>query len=165
MGSKNYATDANTVVKFFLANSFSGLTQKQIHKLLFFAYLEYLKENNKDANALNNLLFENKFQAWIHGPVHTAVYPLYADFGGGLIDNKQRCEIKNKVLCKFLFSILEKYKNEKGEILSGDALEYHSHHNSAWIKARGSKQSWEPSTTAIIDKDIFESEIPQIKVV
>ena len=154
MGNINYAvSDANEVARHFLACR--ALTHKQIHKLLFFAYLEYLQQNNKDINSLQNKLFENKFEAWVHGPVYAPIYPIYADSGSSLIELiGEEISIKNEKVIKFLDYILEKYKD-----LDGDDLEELSHKMIAWKKARNGLSYWDISNNPILDEDIFNSRI------
>jgi len=150
--------NADDVVKFFLAKK--DLTQKQIHKLLFFSYLEYLQQNNDNDKSLNNVLFENKFQAWIHGPVYETLYKTYADYGSSLIGlNFESMESEESIAKKFseevvffLNKIFEKYQG-----LDGNELEELSHKTLAWRVAREGYSSQEICTELIKDIDIYNT--------
>lgn len=151
MGAVNYAVSAEDVAKYFLYKK--PLTHKQLHKLLFFAYLEYLQKNNTDVNHLTNKLFENQFQAWVHGPVYAPIYPIYADFGSSLIELFGEDVSIDKNIAEFLDSILDKYN------FDGDELENLSHEVLAWKKARNGLSYWDISNSPILDEDIFNSKV------
>jgi uncharacterized phage-associated protein len=116
-----------------------------------------LKENNKSADNIQKILFENKFEAWIHGPVYYGVYDIYKIARSEYINFNDRMNFKpnfDKEVEKFLNRLFEKY-----ESCSGDMLEIISHNNSAWIKARGKLGRWDISRQKIKDEDIWESQL------
>lgn len=52
-----------------------SLTPKQVQKLLYYAYSLYLIKYNENYNPEHmNRLFEDKIEAWKHGPVIRSVY-------------------------------------------------------------------------------------------
>ena len=75
----NYATTTFNIVRWFLTSM--PMTHKKLQKLLYFSYGIYLAQNNCNVNELNNQLFENKFEAWVHGPVDPDIYSMFKNNG------------------------------------------------------------------------------------
>ena len=69
---KNAVKDVYEIAKWFLHTE--PMTHKKLQKLLYFSYGIYLAQNNENCNKLNNSLFKNKFEAWVHGPVDPKIY-------------------------------------------------------------------------------------------
>ena len=69
--------DAKTVANYLLyimGDAFDDLTNMKINKLLYFAQGHYLGKYGKP-------LFEDRIEAWEHGPVVPAVYSAYKEYG------------------------------------------------------------------------------------
>lgn len=129
------------VARYFL--NAMPMTHKKLQKMCYYAYVWYyiLK---------NDRLFENKFEAWEHGPVDPNLYQEYKKYKYHTIDEKYHLDI-NEDIKVFLDMILDKY----GNLNAGD-LEDLSHLELPWKVARGSKLSFESSNDPIEDKYIYE---------
>ena len=77
------------------------MTPKRLQKLLYFCYSYYLAAFNESADKIENRLFKNNFQAWIHGPVLPEIYQEYKKYVMTQIsiDQEITCHIS-----QFLFS-------------------------------------------------------------
>ena len=75
--------DAKTVANYMIyimSDAFDDLTNMKINKLLYYAQGHYLCKFGKT-------LFDDKIEAWDHGPVVPAVYYAYKDYGDRPINN------------------------------------------------------------------------------
>lgn len=68
------ARDAANYLLYIMSGAFDDLTNMKINKLLYFAQGYYLKEHGIP-------LFDDKIEAWEHGPVVPDVYSLYKEYG------------------------------------------------------------------------------------
>lgn len=146
---KNAVDDIYDVAKWFLHTE--PMTHKKLQKLLYFSYGIYLVQNNDDANHLNNSLFENKFEAWVHGPVDPKIYSLYKNNGINLLS------IENIEIISFdqnIMNALNKTMEMYGEY-SADELENISHNQAPWMNARKGLKPIEASNNRLSDVDIF----------
>ena len=145
----NYATNIRSIVNWFLTNK--PMTHKKLQKLLYFSYGIYLAQNNDDVNKLNNQLFENNFEAWVHGPVDPEIYAIYKNYGINELFIERTCifNFDEKILIA-LNKTMELYGN-----FEADELEEKTHKQLPWIKARNGIGATEVSTAKICDKDIF----------
>ena len=133
--------NATEVGKYFYCKN-NNLSEIQFHKLTYYAYVwsMVLKENK---------LFEEKPQAWIHGPVFRSLY-----------DSMRESEFYDKTKCIFNFN--DDIKNfldmiyELYSKFSGNELELMTHSESPWINARGNLNSNQRSKQEISDEDIKE---------
>lgn len=146
--------DVREVAKYFLHKS--PMTQKKLHKMLFFTYGWYLFENNEKDN-LTNFLFtpsieKHGFQAWVHGPVFRELYPIYANYGFREIynpnDNSSIFQKEDKELIDEVFDAYIDY--------SADQLETMSHSFKSWQKARGTHGPYDVCKEVIKDTDIYQ---------
>lgn len=136
--------DATTVGKYFYSKN-QNLTDIQIQKLTYYAYAWYQIKHN------GNKLFDEKPQAWIHGPVFRSLY-----------DAMKRNDFYKEELTIDLGDIkdfLDLIYNVYGKY-SGNELEAMTHSEIPWIRARhragltnlpGSR-----ATEEIQDEDIIE---------
>ncbi|MFV0467422.1 MAG: Panacea domain-containing protein [Dysgonomonas sp.] len=144
---------AQTVANYFLFKQ--PMSQKKLHKMLFFAYSWYLYEKN-DEDSFENKLFEPEesskgFQAWVHGPVYRELYPKYANngfreiyqlnFDETLIDDADK---------KFFEEIFDVFGTE-----SADELEKMSHTFVSWKKPREGLNEYEPCSEVMDDSLIY----------
>lgn len=108
----------------------------KLQKILYFLYLEYLKENNKK-------LFDEEFEAWVYGPVLKRVY-YHLKYDGlnfneyESFDSKKDEYVITKIIpltdekiFNFIDKKINKYKNKNTFDLSEKA-----HKTEPWIKAR-----------------------------
>ena len=133
-----------------------AMTPKKLQKILYFAYSWYLAIMNENSQDLRVKLFDNHFEAWIHGPVCPEIYTKYKHKGATKID-------------KFTnLSKLPKFDEEDLEILddvwnvygkySANQLESITHQHDPWRKARKDNNcsSFDWCNAEIDDKTIFE---------
>lgn len=113
--------DAVQTGKYFYCRN-NDFSEIQIQKLTYYAYAWNLA-------LYNEKLFEEKPQAWIHGPVFRTLYDAmrYSDFYN---TNTLNMQIENKTL-----RILDMIYNLYGKY-SGNELEQMAHSESPWKKAR-----------------------------
>ena len=141
------------VARYFLHKN--EMSQKKLHKLLFYAYAWYLYENN-DADNLEKRLFVSNnpihgFQAWVHGPVFRELYPVYADYGFRPIYNRNdNSDLFSEDDREFLDEIYEIYGK-----YSADQLENMSHTCSSWQKARVGLGPYDACSELLKDEDIY----------
>lgn len=130
-------------------NRYTGLTNKQLQKLLFIFYGIYIVLFNKSENEIINRPFENKFEAWVHGPVYPEIYSKYKKYGFGKIIYQDEFELdkNNETVVEFVL-------NNFG-ILNANELEAYTHSLSSWRNARGNLPYYKRSASPINDKDIY----------
>ncbi len=141
--------DIYEIAKWFLHTE--PMTHKKLQKLLYFSYGIYLAQNNSDSNNLNNFLFKNKFEAWVHGPVDPKIYSLYKNNGVNLlsIESVEKFNFNQEVM-NALNKTIEIYGK-----YSADELENISHSQQPWINARKGLSPIDASNNLLKDEDIF----------
>jgi len=145
------------VIKWFLSKS--EMTPKKLQKLLYYAYSWYLTLQNESSDNLENRLFDEEFEAWVHGPVIYKVYNQYRDRGYKPIEQF------NGEVPKFdedTEDILEQVWEVYGKY-NGNELETITHQEAPWLNARKGYQPLDRCTEVIKDKDIFEYYIQRIQ--
>lgn len=142
--------DICTIADWFLVHE--SMTHKKLQKLLYFSYGYYLATYNDSVDELNDEMFENDFEAWVHGPVSPKIYNLYREAGYSKI-SKDAGEptILTDEIEKVLFVVLQKYKNQ-----NGDELEKITHEQTPWLNARKDLLEIEPSSNPISSSDIYK---------
>lgn len=125
------------------------LSPKQVQKILYYAYSIYLiKYNDKyDENNMNRL-FDDKIEAWEHGPVIRNVYNQLRPYGYSydrirLIGSNH---LSNTKIENFINKILMVYGQ-----YSGYELEKMTHSEPPWRIAMDKKKN-----EIISDRDIYE---------
>lgn len=109
----------------YLANETgSFVSNLKLQKLVYYAQAWYLAINKKS-------LFDEDFEAWIHGPVIPELYQQYKQFGWRPIDKEVEPKLPEDVR-EFLKEVADEY-------FACDAyeLEQMTHLESPWIQARG----------------------------
>ncbi len=135
-------TTANQIANYFIhvANETgSYLSNLNLQKLVYYAQAWHLALYDAP-------LFEEDFEAWVHGPVIPSLYGEYRLFGWRPILKEVSTPNFPETLQIFLQEVTEVY-------FSCDAfdLERMTHHEEPWLKARGELQMDAPSQ-AIISK-------------
>lgn len=146
--------EANDVARFFLYKV-DEMTQKKLHKMLFFAYAWYLYENNDEGN-IENRLFTPKnpqygFQAWVHGPVYRELYPVYANFGFKPINV---LEFDESIFDDDDLNLLNQIVDVYGK-MSAYELEEETHKYYSWQNARKGYGPYEACKVLLDDNDIY----------
>ncbi|HGF1448435.1 TPA: Panacea domain-containing protein [Streptococcus suis] len=125
----------------------SSMTPKKLQKLSY--YFEAW------GNALFNtsLIYNTKFEAWVHGPVSPELYQMYRGYGWNEIeklDTSNDSEFEEESLF-LLESVWETYGDK-----SANELEALTHSEMPWIKARGNISENEACNNAISTQDMRE---------
>lgn len=115
------------LVKYFNDKDIS-ITNLKLNKILYYIEAWYL-------SACKKPLFQEDFQAWVHGPVVPEVYHKYKIFGAGNLFMSQDVEINNNntdtnilKVVDFVFDVYGRY--------DGPYLEGLTHSEFPWIQAR-----------------------------
>lgn len=146
---KDQEITSSIVADFFLTKE--ALTQKKVQKLVYYAYAWFITLNNQDANDIKNVLFNEVPEAWMHGPVFPELYQKLKNYGWHEIPkNNNKIEFENDELEPFLNVIWKKFGK-----FSADELEFMTHQESPWQKARRNTPKTAPSAQQILPKDIF----------
>lgn len=115
---------------FFLSRSAIGtefeITPKKLQKLVYYAQAWYLATHDHP-------LFEEDFQAWVHGPVHPGLYHQYSEFRHNPLPVYQEFDSSTipseiQVLLNEIWGVYGRY--------NGDELEYFTHLERPWQEAR-----------------------------
>lgn len=122
---------ATEIAKFFLAKE--SMSPKKLQKLVYYAYAWYLAFNSEPEFDINERLFEEEVQAWVHGPVIPEIYHKYKENGYHNIrkispDKVPGFENDTKDLLEQVWEIYGSY--------NGNELESITHQEEPWKKAR-----------------------------
>ncbi|HLP89286.1 MAG TPA: type II toxin-antitoxin system antitoxin SocA domain-containing protein [Nostocaceae cyanobacterium] len=137
-------TTANQIADYFiwLANeSGSFVSNLKLQKLVYYAQAWYLALYDGQP------LFDEDFEAWIHGPVIPALYQEYKSFSWKPILKEVEKPKFTQEVNDFLEELTEVYFG-----YDGFELEKMTHREDPWINARGDIPADEPSN-AIIPKE------------
>lgn len=133
--------EAKNVAKYFYDKN-NDLTEKQIQKLTYYAYVWYLTKYKKR-------LFNESPQAWIHGPVFMSLYKTMQN--NKLVTTETEEMEKQKDIIYILDVIYKVYGK-----FSGNKLEHLTHTEDPWKNARKGLEPSEKSQREISDEDILE---------
>lgn len=127
-----HSVSANEIAKYFIWKSNSAgkkITNKKLQKLLYYSQAWHLAVKGTP-------LFNDKIEAWIHGPAIMAVYQKYKPFGfqpiETVIAETEIRDIPDKALLDEIWKVYGK--------LDAQYLERLTHSEQPWIKARESIQ-------------------------
>lgn len=150
-------TTALDVAKYFLwkaQNEGKKLSNKKIQKLVYYAQAWSL--------ALKDVpLFDDKIEAWIHGPAVASLYRMFKVFGyGPVLLSVEEKDIQNLSNISLLDEVWAAYSKYDAEY-----LEFLTHHEEPWIKARENKEVDEVSTDEITQdsmKSYYRSRLDEV---
>lgn len=144
--------NAKNIAEFLILKN-SVFSPYKIQKIIYFAYREYLIKNKGTKK-----LFNDKFEAWINGPVIRNVYDFYrkiieeySEIENFIFKNKNKLKKYNDHRYQFVQDIFMKLK-----YVSVDYLIFISH-DSAWSKARKKLLPNEIGKNFIKNNDIFNT--------
>jgi len=121
------------------------LTNLKLQKMLYYAQAWHLALFNKE-------LFEEDFQAWVHGPVLPSQYQRFKEFQWKpIISDIDYPQTENKELVDFLNEIVDEFGSE-----TAVALELMTHREKPWLEARGGLPSEAPSSNKISKELMFD---------
>ncbi len=138
------------VANWFLANS-PDVNNKKLQKLVYYAYAWFLTLNNENADELSNRLFDNRFEAWVHGAADPRLYEKYKMYGYKTIPKTQD---NSDMFSPDELDVLQQVNEVYGE-LNGNALESICHQELPWQNARNGLPPNAPSHNPIADVDMF----------
>ncbi|MFP7234128.1 DUF4065 domain-containing protein [Bacillus subtilis] len=137
-------TNVSSVANAFL--SYEPMTHKKLQKLCYYAYAWHLTLYKKP-------LFDEKFEAWIHGPVARPLYSEYKEYGWNPIPSSEfPSELYSEPTA---VEIVKMVFNAYGH-LDGDELEYLTHTEAPWLEAREGLEPDEISNRELNDKTIVD---------
>lgn len=156
IGMKNSLAKSKDITPQNIANFFlskSALSPKKVQKLVYYAYAWYIALNNQDPKSIDQTLFKEEPEAWMHGPVFRSLYTKYKDYGWREIPKNRfmhKTGIENADIKSFLNDIWDKYGR-----YSADQLEFMTHQEDPWKRARLGIDKLSPSNAKISKEDIF----------
>lgn len=150
------AYELDDVVNWFLAKE--SMTPKKLQKLLYYAYSWTLTLENDDVKSLENKLFDEDFEAWVHGPVIREVYDMFRVYGYKEIDQYEGTIPR---FSEDIEEILEDVWDVYGHY-NGNELESITHQESPWLNARKGYSVLERCNEVIKDEDIFNCYIQRV---
>ena len=133
--------DGDRVTIFDVAEWFlhkKSFTHKQLQKLCYYAQAWHCA-------LLDRPLFDEDFQAWVHGPVAPALYAVYANYGWKKIAREKGESPKFAAdSLEVLQAVYRTYSK-----FDGFQLEAMTHSETPWQQARGNLKPYETGTTII----------------
>ena len=142
--------NVNLIVNFFLSKA--ALSPKKLQKLLYYAYCWVLALLNENPHNIHIKLFNERIEAWVHGPVIPSVYYTYKSHGATEIPYLTHFD--TTIFPDDILDILNQVWDVYGH-MSGNQLETISHKQSPWIDARKGLPPYEPCDNLISDYSIF----------
>ena len=127
--------NVNDVAKWFLSRE--SITHKKLQKLCYYAQAWHLA-------LLDEPLFNEEIQAWIHGPVCPALYRVYSGYRWLEIPKVEETVKFNERTEELLEAVYSTYGG-----LTGNQLERLTHSEKPWQEARGTLQPFEPCEKVI----------------
>lgn len=126
------------VANWFLSKQ--SMTHKKIQKLCYYA-------QGWHCALLGEALFQDRIEAWVHGPVIPNLYPSFADYRWMEVPKLDKLP-SHISFCDDTLELLDAVFKTYGKF-TGDQLEYLSHREQPWIEARGNLEPWETCTKEI----------------
>jgi len=151
------AYSVKDVIHWFLSKE--EMSPKKLQKLLYYSYAWFLTLQNESVEELENRLFDEKFEAWVHGPVIYTVYDDYRHQGYRPIN---RYEGQIPAFDDETEDVLNQVWEVYGHF-TGNELESISHQEDPWIKAREGYSALERCNVEINDESIFEYYIQRVE--
>ena len=138
------------VADYFLA--LESMSFGKLQKLVYYAYAWSAALLNEDADDLSFRLFNDRFEAWIHGPTVPKLYYIYRSYEG--YDIPQNDSFNPDIFSTEVRDILNQVWNVYGQY-THTQLELMVHREDPWLNARGKLAPWQASVSPISDYDMF----------
>lgn len=142
------------IVDWFLSKK--AMSPKKLQKLLYYAQAWTVTLTSEKDDINKNRLFNEGFQAWVHGPVIPEVYHEYKHYGYKDIN----FDVNTPELDEDISDILEQVMEVYGGF-TGNELENITHQEAPWINARKGFSPLEKCTKEISIDDMFDYYIKQ----
>lgn len=140
----------DTIANFFLSKS--SMSHKKLQKLVYYAYAWTLTILNDREDDLNNKLFNNYFEGWVHGPVCPTLYKEYKICGWNDIAKKEGANFNFPVE---VLDVLEQVWASYGQY-TGIQLEDISHQEEPWKESRKGLPVFQSGDRLIRDETIYK---------
>jgi uncharacterized phage-associated protein len=140
-------TTARAVAEYILhfsAKHGDLITNLRLQKLLYYAQAWHLAIYDKP-------LFDEHFEAWVHGPAQPDIYRHFKSFGSQPIPPPEQPQPVSLHVCRHTMDVLKAY----GRFSAYD-LERYTHHESPWTNARKGLSADFPSSNTISQADMRE---------
>lgn len=137
------------IADYYLAKE--AMTPKKLQKILYYAYSWFLTLENEPDQGLTNKLFNEQFEAWVHGPVNYEIYKKYQDYGSDLIEKYTG---KIKTFSQDVIDVLEEVWRTYGGNTAYQ-LEHFTHQEAPWLIARGDTPPMNRCRAVINDENIY----------
>lgn len=137
------------VARYFYSKNVS-LTDKQVQKLVYYAYSWFIVQNNDNKDNIQNRLFDQHPEAWIHGPVFRDLFVQMNCNRQIFYENLNDIKLDEnlKLFLDVIYNVYGKY--------NGNQLEELTHEEEPWKEARKGFLPNERCTTNISDKVIYQ---------
>ena len=142
--------DIHFIIQFFLKRI--EMSPKKMQKLLYYAYAWTLALLNENVDHLEFRLFNDRIEAWVHGPVIPSIYREYKKYGWDIIPKDDHSELIH--FPTDVQDVLNQVYDVYGGMTASE-LETITHREWPWIKARGNLAPYETSNNLLSDRDIF----------
>ncbi|MCD8872687.1 DUF4065 domain-containing protein [Staphylococcus gallinarum] len=139
------------IINWFLSKE--NMTPKKLQKLLYYAYAWDLVFENETKHELNTQLFNEDFEAWVHGPVIPTVWSKYREYGYHEIDKIN--DVSDLNLDPDTIDTLNQVWDVYGGY-NGNQLESITHQENPWKKARENCLPLDRSNEKISKEVIFD---------
>lgn len=146
--------DLKKIVEWFLSKK--PMSPKKLQKLLYYAQAWTVTLTNEKDEKNKNRLFNERFEAWVHGPVIPEVYQKYKKHGYSNILFEGETPELDEEITDILEQVMEVYGN-----YNGNELENITHQESPWINARKGFSPLEICNKEISVDDMFDYYIKQ----
>lgn len=111
----------------------ASMTNKKLQKLCYYA-------QGWNLGITGEKLFNERIEAWVHGPVCPELYDRYKGYGYNNIPKNE----EKKEICPELMELVTQIYRIYGQ-LDGNQLEVETHKERPWIEARNGNEPWEAS--------------------
>lgn len=139
----------NDVINWFLNKS--SLSPKKLQKMLYYAYAWGLVYLNEDIEHLDNKLFNETFEAWVHGPVIPKIYQKYKNYGFHDIPKSDESPSFPQEIEELLEDVWDVFGG-----CTANELEMMTHNELPWKEARGDSKPFDICHTALNDKTMYK---------
>ncbi|MGX7593647.1 Panacea domain-containing protein [Planococcus plakortidis] len=147
---------AETIADWLLSKS--EMSPKKLQKMLYYSYTWVLTLMNEAEESLENELFEEDFEAWVHGPVIPSIYQKYRPYGyQDIPKSNKEVEIDDEEIVDILEQVYATYGG-----YNGNELESISHQEKPWLEAREGKEPYEACNDIISKETIFNFYIQRV---
>jgi len=144
------------VITHYLNSFWDWVSLKRVQKLLYYMEAWHLVNFNGEP------LFQEDFEAWIHGPVIPEVRKKYKGKNMNNIKTINNENSENQISTyitqhdlqdkeSFIYAVLEEYAG-----YSAFELECMTHNETPWIQARGTCSTFQKCTTIISKENMYQ---------